>query len=79
MQLDESLLKNYVESNGLVCPHCGGSHIAALGDPYLPHDYAENPVCLQEVECHSCESSWVDEYAMSGMRDFKPGAARVAS
>ena len=54
----------YIASGGHACPFCGSDDL--IGDEIEIDDARE--VC-QHVDCHYCDASWTDVYALSTIVD----------
>ncbi|MCO4319962.1 hypothetical protein [Aliidiomarina quisquiliarum] len=59
---------SYIRQSGLVCPCCGFSDGVSA-------EYFESQGLTgdQRVDCSRCESTWFDEYRLTGYRDLQQG------
>ena len=55
----------YVNNDGLKCPHCGFKDIETSGD--FIREVAEE-VLLGDKKCNTCEASWTDSYILTGYK-----------
>ena len=57
-QLTEEMKKDYVESDGTICPFCGSY------DLYGGDRNTEFGVHTQNITCLSCHKEWTDVYKL---------------
>ena len=60
--------KEYVKSEGTLCPFCGASTLDYSGGLRLDVN-----VVTHEVECYGCHKAWKGTYSLSGYRPLLEG------
>ena len=73
-QADNTLsqqLATYLAHGGVTCPHCQSEQIEG------GFVTVEQGCAFQEVDCHSCNASWVDRYTLTAVQDFQPPQSAV--
>lgn len=59
--------EEYVKIDGMICPECESEDLK-----WSPIRIGSGGIS-QRVHCQNCDSSWYDEYELSGYTSFRPG------
>ncbi len=58
--------REYLESRGLRCPHCGGKNLESYSPPETPSDMTIE----QTTVCLDCLMDWTDIYTLTGFTEL---------
>ena len=65
MEALEDRIEKYLASGGGNCPVCGKDNIEGSSVEI------DSGIASQEIFCNDCESSWTDQYTLTGYADLK--------
>jgi len=61
MMISEEKKKEYLEAEGMMCPHCGSDDLSWDAMEVSGFDGSS----WQDVECNSCSKAWKDIYKLA--------------